>query len=95
MPAWLAQYRGSILLFVPTTLVSAYYSGLVTQRSADYQVRVYFLGLAGYMFVSRTMFAINAREGDFPEYYASKPHSDNLSSSLLLWVPDKLSDALK
>lgn len=66
VPAWWAQYEVTVLLFVPTTLILAYYSRMVTLGSTDDQTRMWNISLTKYAFMSGAKFVTNARDRACP-----------------------------
>lgn len=84
-----------IILFVPTPLILAYYSRLVTRSSADDQTSVSTIALTEYAFMCGTLFVNNARDWACPSYYTSNSRFHNRSGIFLLRLPDRTLDASK
>lgn len=84
-----------VLLFMPTRIISAYFSWLVIRDSADDQPGVCTITLTEYVFMSGTISVTISRHMDGRSYYSLNPRLDNLSGSILFQLPDESFDALK
>lgn len=95
MPSGWAQYKGLILVLMPTPFILTNYSGLLLLGSAEDQTRVWTISLSEYVFMSSAMFVIGARNGACTSYYTLNHWFDNLSGSLLSPLLDKLLNVLR
>lgn len=91
---WREQYK-PILLFVTTPLVFSYCSRLALRGSADDKTRILTIALAEYVFMARSMFVINARDGEDSSYYTYRARFDRIGDSWMFHLPVKILDALK
>lgn len=85
----------AILLSLPTPFILALHNELVRRGSSDDHSGVWTITLTEYVFISGTIFVINARDGAYSGYYSLNPQFDNLSGSILFSLPDKLLGALR
>lgn len=92
---WWTQYEVSISLFVRTSFILSYYSGLVGRGFTDDMAIVWTMALTESVFMSWAMFVVKARHGSTAWYYTLYPQFNSSSGCRFFWLSDKVLDMLK
>lgn len=95
VPAWWGQYDVPALLFVSSSPVLSYFTGLVLKDSGDDKRRLLTIALADHVFLAGVMFLINPKNGPCASYFPHNPRLDHVGDSLLFLLPVNIIDALK
>lgn len=66
---WWWQFEAPVLLFVLTSLILSYYSGLALQCSAENRTGICIIAITEYVFMADAMLVINGRDRACPRYY--------------------------